>query len=102
MTATFEQAKRRTENITGVSNVAYDLRVVLTNKLQGIAAIEEYKTDAEAADDHEVRAFLDKIEQRDQQDVEELREFVCHRLLRVQRRWARRSSAEPCIPEEEQ
>jgi hypothetical protein len=32
--------------------------------------LEEYKLDAEAADDREVRAFLDKIEQRDQQDVE--------------------------------
>jgi hypothetical protein len=33
MTATLEQAKRQTERITGVSNVAYDLTVVLTNKL---------------------------------------------------------------------
>jgi hypothetical protein len=86
MTATFEQAKRQTERITGVSNVAYDLTVVLTNKLQGIAALEEYKLDADAADDHEVRAFFDKIEQRDQQDVEELRELVCRRLQRVSRR----------------
>jgi hypothetical protein len=86
MTATFEQAKRQTEHITGVSNVAYDLMVVLTNKLQGIAALQEYKTDADAAGDHEVRAFLDRIERHDQQDVEELREFVCHRLQRLQRR----------------
>jgi len=86
MTATFEQAKRHVEQITGVSNVAYDLMVVLTNKLQGIAAMEEYKADADAASDKEARAFLDKIEHRDQQDVEELREFVCNRLQRVQRR----------------
>ncbi|HEY7032135.1 MAG TPA: hypothetical protein VH482_12430 [Thermomicrobiales bacterium] len=86
MNATLEQAKRQTERVTGVSNVAYDLMVVLTNKLQGIAALEEYKADADAAGDNEVRAFLDKIEHRDQQDVEELREFVCNRLQRVQRR----------------
>ena len=52
MTATFEQAKRRSEHITGISNVAYDLMVVLTSK---------------------------------QQDGEELRGFVCHRLQRLQR-----------------
>jgi len=86
MTATFEQAKRHVEQITGVPNVAYDLMVVLTNKLQGIAAMEEYKADADAAGDREVRTFLDRIEQRDQQDVEELREFVCNRLQRLQRR----------------
>lgn len=80
MTATFEQAKRATEHITGVSNVAYDLTVVLTNKLPGIAAIEEYKLDAETAGDKEARSFFERIEQRDQQDVEELRELVCRRL----------------------
>ena len=86
MAATLEQAKRETEHITGVSNVAYDLMVVLTNKLQGIAALEEYKMDADAAGDQEVRGFLDRIEQHDRQDVEELRAFVCQRLQRVQRR----------------
>jgi hypothetical protein len=86
VTATFEQTKRQTERVTGVSNVAYDLMVVLTNKLQGIAAMEEYKTDADVAGDSEVRAFFDRIAQRDQADVEELREFVCNRLQRVQRR----------------
>jgi hypothetical protein len=42
--------------------------------------------DADAAGDKEVRAFLDKGERRDQEDVEGLREFVCNRLQRVQRR----------------
>ncbi|HKG25341.1 MAG TPA: hypothetical protein VKB09_06810 [Thermomicrobiales bacterium] len=86
MTATFEQAKRQTERVTGVSNVAYDLMVVLTNKLQGIAALEEYKLDADAAGDHDVRTVLDRIEQHDRQDVDELRDLVCQRLQRPQRR----------------
>jgi hypothetical protein len=41
VSATSEQVKRQRERVTGVSNVAYDLMVVLTNKLQGIAATEE-------------------------------------------------------------
>ena len=53
--------------MTGVSNVAYDLMVVLTNKLEGVAAMEEYKLDADAANDAAVRAAFERIEQRERQ-----------------------------------
>ena len=36
-----QQAKRRADRVSGVSNVAYDLVTVLTNKLEGTAAMEE-------------------------------------------------------------
>jgi rubrerythrin len=84
MVATFEQAKRRAEQITGVSNVAYDLMVVLTNKLQGIAALEEYKMDAEATGDRDVKAYFERLEQRDQKEIAELRELLTRRLQLVQ------------------
>jgi hypothetical protein len=84
--AEMETAKRRSERVTGVPNVAYDLMVVLTNKLEGIAAMEEYKLDAEAAGDQEVRALFEKVERRDREDVDELRELLVQRLQRVQRR----------------
>ncbi|HKG24972.1 MAG TPA: hypothetical protein VKB09_04945 [Thermomicrobiales bacterium] len=84
MVATFEQAKRRVEQVTGVSNVAYDLMAVLTNKLQGIAAIEEYKLDAEAAGDREVGRFFERIEERDRQEVGELREMLVRHLQLIQ------------------
>lgn len=69
-----EVAKRLSERVTGVSNVAYDLMVVLTNKLEGVAALEEYKLDADTANDPEVRAAFERIEQRERQSIDELRE----------------------------
>lgn len=79
-----EEAKRRAERVTGVSNVAYDLMVVLTNKLEGVAAMEEYKLDADAANDAEVRAAFERIEQRERQSIEELRGLLVAHLQRIQ------------------
>lgn len=81
-----ETAKRRSESVTGVSNVAYDLMVVLTNKLEGIAAMEEYKLDADAANDFEVRKAFERIEQSDRQAIDELRVLLVNHLERIQRR----------------
>jgi hypothetical protein len=80
-----DEAKRRSERVTGVSNIAYDLMAVLTNKLEGVAAIEEYKLDAEAAGDQDVRAAFDRIEQRERQNIEELRGLLSDRLQRIER-----------------
>ena len=78
-------AKRRSEHVTGVSNVAYDLMAVLTNKLEGVAAMEEYKLDADTANDPEVRAAFERIEQRERQSIEELRGLLLMHLQRIQR-----------------
>lgn len=75
-----EQAKRRSELISGVSNVAYDLLALLYNQLEEIAAIEEYKIDAEDADDQDVLALLDHIQQRAREDVDLLRSALSQRL----------------------
>jgi rubrerythrin len=80
-----EEAKRRSERVTGVSNVAYDLMVVLTNKLEGVAAMEEYKLDADAANDREVRAAFERIAERERQSIEELRGLLIAHLQRIQR-----------------
>jgi deazaflavin-dependent oxidoreductase (nitroreductase family) len=79
-----EEAKRRSERVTGVSNVAYDLMVVLTNKLEGVAAMEEYKLDADAANDAAVRTVFERIEQRDRQCIDELRGLLIDHLQRIQ------------------
>jgi hypothetical protein len=79
-----EEAKRRTERVTGVSNVAYDLMVVLTNKLQGVAAMEEYKIDAAAAQDVEVLTTFERIEARERESIEELRGLLVSHLQRIQ------------------
>ena len=78
-------AKRRSEQVTGVSNVAYDLMAVLTNKLEGVAAMEEYKLDADTANDPEVRAAFERIEQRERQSIEGLRGLLLTHLQRIQR-----------------
>jgi hypothetical protein len=80
-----EQAKRRSERVTGVSNIAYDLMVVLTNKLEGVAAMEEYKLDADAAHDADVRAAFERIEQRERDSIEELRGLLSVHLQRIER-----------------
>jgi hypothetical protein len=74
------EAKRDAAAITGVSNVAYDLMVVLTNKLEAIAAIEEYKIDAAEAGDDEARAVLERIEDAERAAIDQLRGLVVNRL----------------------
>lgn len=68
--------KRQAEDVSGISNVTYDLLATLTAKLEGIAAMEEYIDDAkdEGADD--VRALFEECQQRETQDVNRLRELV--------------------------
>jgi hypothetical protein len=73
-------AKRHANQVSGVSNVAYDLMVVLTNKLGGIAALEEYKLDAEEAGDREVHALFARIEGRMREDVDDLRDVLIGHL----------------------
>jgi uncharacterized membrane-anchored protein len=77
---TQEEAKRQAEQVSGVSNVAYDLMVVLTNKLEGIAALEEYKLDAAEARDRPVLTLFDRLEERMHEDVGQLRELLTERL----------------------
>ncbi|HEV2127796.1 MAG TPA: hypothetical protein VGR22_04165 [Thermomicrobiales bacterium] len=72
------QQKRNAENVTGVSNVTYDLMSVLTNKLEGIAATEVYKQDAQG--DQEALKAFEEMEERDRKDVERLRDLVATRL----------------------
>lgn len=65
-------------------NVAYDLMVVLTNKQEGVAAMEEYKLDADAANDPEVRGAFERFEQRERQSIDELRGLLTAHLQRIQ------------------
>ena len=77
---TMEQAKRHCSQMSGVSNVTYELLAILSNKLRGIAAMEEYKLDAREADDHEFMSLLDQLELRECEDVASLKALVATRL----------------------
>ncbi|MEX1158631.1 MAG: hypothetical protein WEC79_06860 [Thermomicrobiales bacterium] len=68
-TMTMEHAKRHCADASGISNVAYDALAILTNKLQGIAAIEEYKLDAREAGDQQFLDVLQDLERRACEDV---------------------------------
>jgi len=80
------EAKYDVGSVTGVTNVAYDLMVVLTNKLEAIAAIEEYKIDAAEVGDTEAHALFERIEQSERDAIDALRNLVVSRLQRIQRR----------------
>jgi hypothetical protein len=75
-----EQAKRTAERISGVPNVTYDLIAVLYNKLEGIAAMEGYRRDAEQAGDREAATLFGECQRRDRTDVERLRGMLAQRL----------------------
>lgn len=74
------QRKREAQDITGVSNVAYDLMAALYNKLEGIAAMEEYKIDADEENDTEARDLFDQLIQQDVQYVDQLRKLLVSRM----------------------
>jgi hypothetical protein len=75
-----KEAKQHSNQISGISNVAYDLMAVMTNKLEGIAAMEEYKLDAEDAGDTEVQQLLDQLEQQEASNVGKIKELLLKRL----------------------
>lgn len=72
------QAKKQAESATGVSNPTYDAMTVLTNKLQSIATIEQYKQDVQ--DDQELLQCFEQIQERERADVDKLRGLVAQRL----------------------
>lgn len=77
---TIEQAKRTAGEVTGVSNVTYDLISIVHNKLQAVAAMEGYKADAESKGDREVMECFERIIQHETQDLQELRRLLAARM----------------------
>lgn len=75
-----EQAKRGTQHISGISNCTYDLLAMLTRKLEGIAALEEFKQDAQDQGDSEAQRLFNELQQRAVEEVAKLRELVRTRL----------------------
>ena len=75
-----KQVKRQVEQISGVSNLNYDVIALLCNKLEGIAALEEYKLDAREAGNQESQALFERLQQRATEDVNELKQFLSKSL----------------------
>ncbi|MGH2533248.1 MAG: hypothetical protein ACRDJW_13195 [Thermomicrobiales bacterium] len=89
-----EQAKRGAEHISGVSNVTFDLISVLHNRLEGIAALEEYRQDADDADDGEVSTFFAECQRQARTDVERLRGMLATRIGGGGHAWAATETGE--------
>jgi len=68
----------RSQQVSGVSNLAADLVTLLPNKLDAIAALERYQQDAQQSED--VAGYLQQLQQQEVQAVERLRQLVLHHL----------------------
>ncbi len=73
-----DQAKKQSEQTSGVSNVGYNLLTLLHNKLEGIAALEAYKADAQG--NQEISSMLDELQQTAVQEVARLKPLVMQEL----------------------
>jgi hypothetical protein len=74
-----ENAVRGVEKVTGVPNVVYDALAVLTETLEGAAALEVYKLDARDANDQQALELFEDIQQQKEQ-INELKAFIKRRL----------------------
>ena len=75
-----ENAVRGVEKVTGVPSVVYDALAVLTETLEGAAALELYKLDARDADDQQALELFEGIQQQQKEQINNLKAFIKHRL----------------------
>jgi len=74
-----EQAKRGAAR-SGVSNVTYDLVSVFNNLLEGIAAMETYKEDADEAGDNASLAFFTEWQETTRGQIDRVRDLLTARI----------------------
>ncbi len=73
-----DQAKKQSEQTSGVSNLGFDLLTLLHNKLEGIAALEAYKADCQG--NQEASSLLDELQQTAVQDVNRIKPLLLQEL----------------------
>lgn len=61
---------------TGLSDLAYDLVTVLSNKAKGARAYEAYIEDARRANATECAQLLERLWKEDQRQIEELKQHI--------------------------
>jgi hypothetical protein len=78
-----ERAERRAAaDLSGVSNITYDLIAALKTKLDEITVYEIYKRDAHEAGESRAERFFDQGQRDAQESVRQLRELVKEQLER--------------------
>lgn len=73
-----EQAKKQSEQVSGVSNLAFDLNALMHNKLEGIAALEAYKADCQG--NQEASSLFNALQQTAVQDVNRIKPLLMREL----------------------
>lgn len=71
-------------DISGLSNISYDLIATLKAKLDGITAMEIYKRDAHEAGENRIERFFEELQREDQAAISVLRELLVEQLQRSQ------------------
>lgn len=75
-----DNANRKAEHVSGVSNLTYDLNALLHNTLEAIAALEVYKADCQ--DDQEASSLFDELQKRSVEDVQRIKPLLVKQLSR--------------------
>ena len=70
------QPETQAEYVTGVPNTIYDLITLIHNKLQGVAALEQYKRDAQSAGDDALLALFEDLQRRDQAEIDLIDDYL--------------------------
>lgn len=73
-----DQANKQAGQVSGVSNVAFDMLSLLHNKLESIAALETYKNDAKG--NGEASSLIDELQRVAVQDVEKIKPLLVQEL----------------------
>src|SRR3954447_17218352 len=78
-----ERAERRVAaDLSGISNLQYDLIAALKSKLDEITVYEIYKRDAHEAGENRAERFFDQSQRDAQEAVRQLREMIGEQLQR--------------------
>lgn len=75
-----DHAKQQVDQVSGVSNLAYDLITLLHNKLQAIAAFEAYKADC--GENQEAASLFDDLQRDAVRDLERIKPLLVQELGR--------------------
>jgi hypothetical protein len=70
----------KSSTVSPVDDLTYDLITVLQQKARALAAYDKYLSDADAEEDDELRDLFASMRQKDEEDVQVLKEALARRL----------------------
>lgn len=73
-----DRTDKKSGEVSGVSNLAFDMLTLLHNKLEGIAALEAYKADAQG--NSQASSLIDDMQKVAVQDVAKIKPLLIQEL----------------------